>query len=126
LQGMSLQRSSRTTGGRGTTILTVKSEEQKPEGASRSRSHLVGRVFTGVGCLASVVVAFFALSGVGFAAWMTALPPGMATMTHEEAVRQGQTGVVIFLVACLVGASLLLRLVRGALLRRRNVQTAGR
>lgn len=74
----------------------------------------MGAIATGVGCVASLVVALLALSAVGFAAWMTALPPGMATMSHEQAMRQFRAGAAVLVLACLVGAWLLFRIVRMA------------
>ena len=68
---------------------------------------IVTAILTGLGCLGSLALAFFGLSAVIFAAWMTALSPNQAAMSHDKALQQARIGAAMVAVGCVVGFSLL-------------------
>lgn len=71
-------------------------------------------VLHALGCLAALAAAFLAASAAAFAAWMTALPEGLRTMPLDAARRRFNLAAGFFLVACLAGAWLLVRVVQRA------------
>jgi hypothetical protein len=85
-----------------------------PQRLTPIRSSLVSSLLHALGCLGSLGVAFLAASAAGFAAWMTALPEGMRTMSLEAARRQFYVAAAVFLVACVAGIWLLVRVVQRA------------
>jgi hypothetical protein len=68
---------------------------------------IAAAVLTGLGCVGSLALAFFGVTAVVFASWMSALGPNQATMSHDRAVRQAHIGIAMVVVGCVVGFSLL-------------------
>lgn len=84
-------------------------DDPLPQHLTPIRSSIVSTLLHALGCLGSLGVAFLAASAAGFAAWMTALPEGVRTMSLEAARRQFYVAAAVFVAAIVAGVWLAVR-----------------